>query len=82
MTLRYEDPTPRRFYLVRNQDISGLSGVGKVASGCCWPDGACVLHWNTEVWSTTVFQNMDDLIRLHGHNGATEVVWVDGDPYE
>lgn len=77
MELRFDDPTPRRFVLVRDKDISGISGTGKVASGCVFPDGSAVLHWNTKVFSTTVFQDIKELEKLHGHDGATRIEFVE-----
>jgi hypothetical protein len=82
MDLRFADPTPRRFILLRTEDVSGISGVGKVASGCVFPDGSAVLHWNTDIFTTTVFEKFSDLEQLHGHNGATSVQWIDEEPDE
>src|SRR5688572_11800357 len=53
MRLRYDDPTPLRFVLERTEDETGISGTGKVASGCCFPDGSAVVHWNTDIFTTT-----------------------------
>jgi hypothetical protein len=77
MDLRFTDPTPQRFVLLRSEDVSGISGVGKVASGCVFPDGSAVLHWNTDIFTTTLFEKFSDLEQLHGHNSATTVQWVD-----
>lgn len=49
---------------------------GKVASGCMFPDGSAVLHWNSAIFTTTVFSSMDDVKRIHGHNGGTRIEWV------
>jgi hypothetical protein len=67
----------RRFQLVRDVDETGVSGTGVVAYGCSFPDGTCVLRWDTKVNSTVFYQSIDDLIAIHGHNGATRVHWVD-----
>lgn len=77
MKLIVEDPRPRRFQLVRSDDVSGFSGVGVVASGCQFDDGTCVMHWNTELRSTTVFVDAETLIAIHGHDGATVIRWLD-----
>ena len=36
---------PKRFYLHRIIDESGMSGVGRVAEGVELPDGTCVIWW-------------------------------------
>lgn len=71
--------TPRRFNLERTVDISGVSGVGTVAWGVSWPDGVAVLHW-TGNWPTSVVfyeRGMDAIKHIHGHDGATQIVWLD-----
>ena len=67
----------RRFELHRHEDETGISGTGLVAWGVCFPDGRCALRWNTAVASTACYDSLGDLEAIHGHNGRTEVVWVD-----
>lgn len=71
---------PRRFHLKRNRDVSGVSGVGIVAEGAVWSSGAVALHWPGRPQATSVWASIDDLVTAHGHNGATEVVWIDDRP--
>lgn len=75
-------PTPvlRRFYLRRDVDVSGVSGTGYVAQGVVWPDGVAALHWTSETPSTTVFQSLEDLEAVHGHEGASAIEWIDAPP--
>ena len=61
------------FRLVRDTDVSGTSGVGVVAQGVQFDDGTCAMRWLTETASTGVYDSIDDLIFIHGHNGATNV---------
>jgi hypothetical protein len=68
---------PRRFHLVRHQDVTGMSGKGVVAGGVQWPDGTVVVRWYGEHASTVVWANLDDAIAVHGHGGLTEVAWLD-----
>ncbi|ONH58391.1 hypothetical protein CcI49_23335 [Frankia sp. CcI49] len=68
---------PRRFLLVRYQDISGVSGTGEVAQGACWDDGVAALHWHGEHRSTGIYTSMEQVEAIHGHGGATRVVWLD-----
>lgn len=79
MPLRYTDPAPRRFYLHRNVDETGISGTGKVAAGAMWPDGSASLWWNTQTTSQGFYASINDVERIHGHDGKTEIRWLDRD---
>ena len=75
-----ETPAPdfgKPFVLVRDTDISGVSGVGIVANGILWPDGQAVIHWTGSTYPTTTPHpgGMESVIAVHGHGGATRVVW-------
>ncbi|MFJ7269383.1 hypothetical protein ACIQV3_22525 [Streptomyces sp. NPDC099050] len=70
---------PRRFYLLRHQDISGVSGTGIVANGVLWPDGTASLRWTGERPSTVHWDRIADAEAVHGHGGATEIKWTDFD---
>lgn len=63
------------FWLKRNEDVSGTSGVGIVAEGVIFSNGCCSLHWLSKYSTVTYFQSMDDLKAIHEHNGATEIVF-------
>jgi hypothetical protein len=67
----------RRFELVRHADPSGVSGTGVVANGIQFTDGVVVLRWTCSRPATSVWDNLDDLITVHGHNGRTVVRWLD-----
>lgn len=67
----------RRFELHRDEDETGVSGTGHVASGVEWADGRCALRWHTETASTAVYDSIDDVIAIHGHDGRTRLVWLD-----
>lgn len=68
---------PKRFVLMRTQDVSGTSGTGRVADGVEFNDGTAVLRWNTEKASTAIYASVEELGDIHGHNGATIVVMCD-----
>jgi hypothetical protein len=70
-------PVIRRFVLSRKEDISGTSGTGVVASGVIFSSGTCVICWNSIVSSVSVFHSIADLEKIHGHEGATEVRFID-----
>lgn len=67
----------RRFQLDRDEDETGISGTGIVAYGVQFPDGSCVLRWDTEVTSTVFYASVEDVERIHGHGGRTRLVFVD-----
>lgn len=78
----------RRFLLQRDVDLTGLSGTGVVAEGVEFSDGTVVLRWldidhdsenyKRGVRPTTVVQeNIEAVEALHGHGGATYIVWKD-----
>lgn len=68
-------------YLQRWEDVSGLSGTGIVGEICEYSDGRCVMRWvathedgTPMPRSIVIYDNMADLIAIHGHGGASEVV--------
>jgi hypothetical protein len=70
--------TIERFVLERGEDVSGVSGTGIVAEGVVFSDGTAVLHWLSSLTSTAIYHNMHDLVAIHGHNGATQVRYLNG----
>jgi hypothetical protein len=69
---------PRRFVLQRHEDVTGASGTGVVAWGVLWPDGTASVRWAGERASAVFWQGgVADVEFVHGHNGATEIVWLD-----
>jgi hypothetical protein len=72
---------PRRFRLVREVDSTGISGTGVVAFGTEFPDGVCVTRWRLETGSgvsqTCVWDSLDDIRAIHGHNGSTRIEFID-----
>lgn len=69
----------RTFRLVRERDVSGVSGTGVVAEGVEFADGCVVLRWLSQ-WPTSVVfhdRGMESVEAIHGHGGATRIEWVD-----
>ena len=64
----------RRFHFERLED---KSGIGKVAYGVMFDDGQIALHWEGTHTSINIFKSIDDLIFVHGHQGATQIVFDD-----
>lgn len=65
----------RTFHLQRSEDATGVSGTGRVAEGVQFSNGRCALSWCTDVSSIGVYQSIDDLIAIHGHEGQTVAVY-------
>ena len=70
-------PTARLLHLERDEDVSGVSGTGRVAYGAMFPDGTIVLHWDTKVASTVIYNNVADLAAIVSHGGRTRIVFDD-----
>ncbi|WNI17564.1 hypothetical protein [Actinacidiphila sp. ITFR-21] len=66
-----------RFHLDRAEDVTGISGTGTVAGGVIFPDGTVAMRWNTHIASTAVYDSINDVVEIHGHNGATVVTLID-----
>ena len=71
---------PRTFELVRYRDPSGVSGTGVVAEGCEFSDGSVALRWRGDNPATAVWPNLTAVLAVHGHQGATEVRWIEPRP--
>jgi hypothetical protein len=69
--------TMRRFTLERDVDLSGVSGVGRVAEGVVFSTGTVALTWLTEVTSLVVYARIEDVEHIHGHGGLSRVVFID-----
>ena len=67
----------RRFELIRTEDVSGMSGIGVVAEGVVFTDGAVALRWRGSVKSLVVYNSIADCEHIHGHGGRTTVRWLD-----
>lgn len=68
---------PRRFKLIRRNDVTGVSGEGHVADGVQWPDSTCALRWRTQVATHALYDSVEHVEHIHGHDGATSVEFTD-----
>ena len=68
----------KQFYLVRSEDVSGVSGTGVVAEGCVFTNGKVALAWISPYRSVTVFDSLEEVDQIHGHDGRTKMMWVEG----
>lgn len=73
------DQHPRTFDLIRYHDVSGVSGEGVVAWGVKFPDGSVALRWPGDHPATAVWDSVEAVLAIHGHNGLTVARFHDGD---
>lgn len=73
---------PRPFRLLRLRDHSGVSGTGIVAEGVQFSTGRVALHWVSNEPSTTAWDSVEAMLRVHGHGGDTVLRWLDEDSFE
>jgi hypothetical protein len=69
----------RTFKLIRDDDVSGVSGTGVVAEGVEFTGGAVALRWLTD-WPTSVVfhdRGIESVKVVHGHNGKTRIEWTE-----
>lgn len=67
----------RRFLLVRVKDLTGVSGTGIVAEGAVFTDGRSVIRWLREPHAMGIYQTLNDVITVHGHEGGTRLRFLD-----
>ena len=71
-----QDAMVRIFRLVRDEDVSGVSGVGRVAVGVVFPSGKVVIEWLGSDTTFGIYDRLDHVERIHGHGGKTRIVFV------
>jgi len=67
----------RRFLLERDEDWTGVSGVGAVAEGVLFTDGTVAIRWRGRNPSTVFWSNFLDAQEVHGHDGRTRFTMLD-----
>ena len=63
--------------LRRHTDISKVSGIGDVAEFAEFSDGAVAVRWHGDHPSTAAWNDIRDVEIIHGHKGATEILFDD-----
>ncbi len=66
----------RFFELIRDEDISGVSGIGLVAVGVVFPSGKVVVEWLGSRNTFGIYDDLADVEHIHGHGGKTRVVFM------
>lgn len=67
----------RNFHLIRDVDISGISGKGQVAEGTIFTNTKVVLTWYSNVHNVEIFDSIMDLLNIHGHKGSSYIKFTD-----
>ena len=75
-------PKPKRFWLLRVNDVSGVSGTGVVAHGVIFENGQCAMSWLTQYSSIAIYSGIGTLKKIHEHNGATKLIFEGDKNYE
>ena len=70
----------RRFHFNRTEDTSGISGTGRVAEGVLFDNGLISLSWLSLHKCVNIYASYAEMMAVHGHDGDTELVWIDVDP--
>tara|TARA_Y100000034_G_scaffold100910_1_gene124806 strand:+ start:530 stop:865 length:336 start_codon:yes stop_codon:yes gene_type:complete len=60
-----KDREARTFVVVRQDDESGVSGVGTIVEGVEFSNGQVVVRWLTAVNSVAVFNSLEDFLKVH-----------------
>lgn len=69
----------KAFYLLRHVDVHKNSGTGVVAEGIIFDNGMCAMAWLSDVKTVTSFPGITAVMKLHSHEGLTEVIIQDQD---
>ncbi len=65
----------KTFNLVRDRDVTGISGTGVVAEGIVFQGGQTVICWTCPPFTVSVFPSPEAVLAVHGHQGNTRIVW-------
>ena len=66
----------RVFQLMRDKDVSRVSGVGRVAVGVVFPSGKVVVEWLGSDTTFGIYDRLEHVEQIHGHGGKTRIVFV------
>lgn len=65
----------KTFNLVRDKDISGVSGIGIVAEGTVFTNGKVALAWLSGFHTVEILDDIKEVLDIHGHEGSTQIQW-------
>lgn len=68
---------PTVYEVWRWRDFSNVSGEGLIAYLTAYPSGKVTLAWcASDVNSVGVYDSIDEVLKIHGHGGTTELVRI------
>lgn len=69
----------KTFKLIRNEDLTGVSGTGEVAEGVIFYNGWVSMVWKTTINSLVFYPSIENVIKIHGHDGRTTIAYDNRD---
>jgi hypothetical protein len=78
-TFRDDGNAPRRFYMRRMVDQTGVSRTGRVLEGVLWQNGEVTVQWRPPHSTSGFYHSLEEfnLIHVDCHPSCNEIVWVD-----
>lgn len=79
---------PSRGMVIRKVDVTGVSGAGHIAEFCVFSDGGTAWRWlggppqDQPKWEFYDNPGVAPFLQISGHNGNTEIVWIDEAPQQ
>lgn len=67
----------RTFQVVRDEDVSGVSGTGVIAEGVLFSGGKVFVNWISMHKIVEMADSVAEWQAVHGHEGKTRIVWDD-----
>ena len=67
----------RTFHVIRDEDVSGVSGTGIIAEGVLFSNSKVVVNWISMHKILEVVDSLAEWQAVHGHEGRTKIVWDD-----
>ena len=64
------------YEIIRDEDVSGISGTGRVGDVAVFPNGKVVVAWDTpqRISTVVIYDSLEDAQKIHGHSGKTRFV--------
>ncbi len=70
---------PRRFFLERIKDETGVSRTGRVLEGVLWQNGEVTVQWRPPMSTSGFYHSMQEFLTIHidCHPSCNVVRWID-----
>ena len=81
-SFKAEGTPPRRFYLNRIKDETGVSRTGRVLEGVLMQSGKVFVEWRPPHSTIGIYNSFEEfkIIHVDCHPSCNEVVWLDEEP--